>query len=406
MESETFDRFTRLLGGASSRRATLGAVLGAAFLGTTSDALAKGKGHGKGKGRNHHKGKGHQKRGNDRQKPARLEAEAEPCWRAGSCVPSTGSNVSYCDLEGSPAFHGLNCTRCNASRANLRGIDARGANFTRANLSYACLVDADLTGATIAGNTNLSFATFCRTKMPNGSINNSGCNQGIDCCPSCDAAHPCTVPGQICCHGRCVTGVCCEAADCAEHDCETKACQNFQCAYTNQTDGQPGTQCSTKCCGGACIANDACCTNGSPGCGPGQKCCGGTCIANERCCTNGTADNCPAGQQCCGGTCSACCTNGQPGCPTNQACCGNTCVAGVCCPTFALCENDSQCCGDEDETSCLPDEVDGIKRCCANDDEPCVNGPGGGFYCCPGLFCCEDPILGTKECDTHCGFGT
>jgi hypothetical protein len=68
----------------------------------------------------------------------------------------------------------------------------------------------------------------------------------------------------------------------------------------------------------------------------------------------------------------------------------------VCCPTFAFCENESQCCGPQDVTSCLPDS-NGVKRCCSNEDESCANGPGGRYHCCPGLSCIRD-IFGNDYC--------
>ena len=68
---------------------------------------------------------------------------------------------------------------------------------TGGNLGGACLADAKLTGAAINASTNFADAVRCRTVMPDGRIDNSGCNLGTDCCPTCDAAHPCPA-GQFC----------------------------------------------------------------------------------------------------------------------------------------------------------------------------------------------------------------
>ena len=392
------------------------------------------------------KGKHQHQRGKDhRAEPKRIQARAEPCWRDGACIPSTGANVSYCDLEGSTAFTGLDCTRCNLCRSNLRGVDASGATFTRANLSYACLVDANLSGATVAGNTNLSYAVLCRTTMPNGSLNNSGCHLGTDCCPTCDIAHPCTVPGQRCCHGRCVSAQCCAAGDCAEQTCKSKDCQNFQCVYANQSNGVAGSQCANprQCCNGTCCGNGEQCCNGTC-CPSGQQCCGGTCIAKERCCDNGTPDACPTDRQCCGGTCISngrcctdgvrdacpetsrcclgsgvciaedyCCTDGQPGCPGTDQCCNRVCSA--CCYTDANgdsqpgCPSGLTCCFNVRE--CRPCCFDGtgscttINQCCGSDASICREGIccqlnssvsvcNQNHECCSG-FCddghCADP---------------
>jgi hypothetical protein len=156
------------------------------------DAVARGKGKKR-------KSKGTEKK--------RATAQAEPCWRAGACIVSKGSNVSQCDLAGYIAPDPLDCTRCNLSRANLRGADLSGVNFTRANLSGACLIDADFTDATFANSTNLANAIFCRTIMPDGSSNNSGCDSATACCPICLDGAQCG-NGQFCCNGTCANCPC------------------------------------------------------------------------------------------------------------------------------------------------------------------------------------------------------
>ncbi|MGN6692785.1 MAG: Ig-like domain repeat protein [Aquihabitans sp.] len=69
--------------------------------------------------------------------------------------------------------------------ANLRHADLRGADLTQAHLGGSDLTGADLTDANLAGadlsspppypQINLTGAVFCRTTMPSGEINNSGC---------------------------------------------------------------------------------------------------------------------------------------------------------------------------------------------------------------------------------------
>jgi uncharacterized protein YjbI with pentapeptide repeats len=67
--------------------------------------------------------------------------------------------------------------------ANLTVADLRGANLTGADLGDANLEDADLTDATLRGanltRANLMFTFFCRTTMPDGSINNADCPGGV-----------------------------------------------------------------------------------------------------------------------------------------------------------------------------------------------------------------------------------
>jgi Pentapeptide repeats (8 copies)/RTX calcium-binding nonapeptide repeat (4 copies) len=178
MDTKKFDGLSKAIGTATSRRSLVVGVAGGGIA-----ALLAATAHGDVAAR---RGQAEKKRRTQRhQTSQRVHAQAETCWRAGACIPSTGSNVSRCDLAGSTAFKNLNCTRCNVSGANLRGVNLSGADLTRANLSGSCLVDANLTGATInPTNTNIYNAVLCRTIMPNGDINNSGCGSGTACCPT------------------------------------------------------------------------------------------------------------------------------------------------------------------------------------------------------------------------------
>lgn len=112
-------------------------------------------------------------------------------------------NVSYSDMDGSTwdnlpvqdsNFSGVSwqngsatyasITHTNFKGANLTGTDFTSAslvlsNFSGANLNSCILVNANLTDANLSGATvegaNMSGATFCRTKMPNGEVNNANC---------------------------------------------------------------------------------------------------------------------------------------------------------------------------------------------------------------------------------------
>jgi hypothetical protein len=205
MDPTRFDRLSRALAARGPRRAVLALlaalpVAGALLTGLRQplDTVARGEGTGKRKQAKAKKGKG---KGKDQQ---RTTAQAEVCWRAGTCIPKKGSNVSQCNLANYTAPPSLDCTRCNISRANLRGANLRGANLTAANLSGACLIDANLTGAIIGNTTNLYNAIFCNTTMPDGSVNNSGCDSGTACCPACiETGNACGVC-QKCQGGACV----------------------------------------------------------------------------------------------------------------------------------------------------------------------------------------------------------
>jgi hypothetical protein len=237
VDGRHFDALARQL---SSRRTALGGLLAGLLLPLEAAARKKGKDKQRqGKGKDRHKGKAKQ----------RASAQLEPCWRAGACIVSKGSNVSQCDLEGYIAPDPLDCTRCNLSRANLRGADLTGVNFTRANLSGACLVDANFFGATFTNSTNLYNAIFCRTIMPDGSVNNSGCGSATACCPTCNRwiGMTCGTPGNLCCDGSaCQNGTCV---------CVPATCQSLGKTCGTWPDGCGGMlSCGT--CSAGCICSD------------------------------------------------------------------------------------------------------------------------------------------------------
>jgi hypothetical protein len=79
----------------------------------------------------------------------------------------TGADLSGADLSGA------NLNFANLSGADLPGTDLSGADLRRTNLTKADLRAADLTGADLSG------AHFCRTTMPDGSINNRHCGDPV-----------------------------------------------------------------------------------------------------------------------------------------------------------------------------------------------------------------------------------
>ena len=323
MDGSQFDRLTKTL---SSRRTALGGLLAALLL--PLDAAAR------------KKGKQHKRKGKDQQ---RVRAQ-DSCWRAGACIPKKGANVSQCDLANYSPSATLDCTGCNISRANLRGANLRGANLTKANLSGSCLVDANLSGATTTNATNLYNAIFCRTVMPNGSINNSGCGSPTACCPTCIAESGKCGPdiGGSCCGGGCVNGVCrscvpqctgkaCGAADECGSTCDGTCPTCQTCSNAQTCAPQTGEACQTaggtsgQCCNGTCCPSPCQCLislNGTFCYAPFEfKFCtseadcaaiaGTTCRDNfcrEIDCRNDPAV-CPPGSQCTAGViCKALCT--------------------------------------------------------------------------------------------------
>jgi uncharacterized protein YjbI with pentapeptide repeats len=97
-------------------------------------------------------------------------------------VALNGANLSGATLRGSNLsganLNGANLGGADLRDANLTGSDLTGANLFRANLSNANLQNARLQRATLRGanltGTNLQ-ARFCRTLMPDGTVNNTNC---------------------------------------------------------------------------------------------------------------------------------------------------------------------------------------------------------------------------------------
>jgi uncharacterized protein YjbI with pentapeptide repeats len=81
-------------------------------------------------------------------------------------------------------FSGANFEGAYMARIDLSGADLSNANFRGANLYQATLFEANLSGANLT-DVDLSFADmddavtdgaiFCRTTMPDTSVNNSDC---------------------------------------------------------------------------------------------------------------------------------------------------------------------------------------------------------------------------------------
>jgi hypothetical protein len=108
---------------------------------------------------------------------------ADACYPGGTtCIPGKGKNTSGCDFANSALFANRDVRGANLSNSNFFAANLRGTDFRGANLSGSCFVSADLTGAKLGASVNLHGAVFCNTKMPNGKIDNSGCEGETPCC--------------------------------------------------------------------------------------------------------------------------------------------------------------------------------------------------------------------------------
>ena len=92
-----------------------------------------------------------------------------------------GVDLSHVNLS-KVNLTGANLSKVNLTGANLTGSDLSGVKLVNANLTKSVMSEANLTEANLkdARHFNTSDTTgaiFCRTIMPDGSANNSGCSQ-------------------------------------------------------------------------------------------------------------------------------------------------------------------------------------------------------------------------------------
>jgi uncharacterized protein YjbI with pentapeptide repeats len=219
VDREHFDALARSLAGGTSRRAMLGTALGAAVVGLGLSAV---------EATDHNKRQKHRRR---RRKNKKQNANAQ-CFGTLTCQFSNagGQDLDDCNFAGTATLDGGNCGGCSLRQAdlsgatlhhtnfggaslrdaNLRGADLTGADLRGASLRGACLTDADLTGAQLDGST-LRGSFQCRTTLPDGTISNTNCLDGGNCCATCvGSGGVCSAdPAQACCTGlTCTNGVC------------------------------------------------------------------------------------------------------------------------------------------------------------------------------------------------------
>ena len=198
MDRGRFDGLARLVSAnmKQSRRRALAVILGAVALGQSPVVPpASGKTRRKRKAR------------------AKARATAEPCFPGTGCILGPGRDNAGCDFSHSTTLVGKNVSGSDLRGANFIGANAFGANFQGADLGDSCFVDANLLNAKLDG-ADTSDAIFCRTVMPDGTINESGCNKGTACCPT--EAPP---PQDGTCRGLfnlcgIIAGDCCEGLTC------------------------------------------------------------------------------------------------------------------------------------------------------------------------------------------------
>jgi hypothetical protein len=216
VDREQFDRLSRLVAAAGSRRDTLRLLLGGAVAGAAAGvegaAAKKGK-----RGRQVKRGK------------VRAQQEQPLC-------PSTCNQ----NCSNKPIHGGVNLTRCNLSDRDLDGVNLGGSNLTK-----ACFEDSSLRNVSFRG-ANVSGACFCNADLRGADFRGTKITAAQLACakPGCDTILPngqkairCG-PGETCCDGICVNtgsdpdncGACGVACDVCQ------GCENGECV--DLPDGQ------------------------------------------------------------------------------------------------------------------------------------------------------------------------
>ena len=197
MDHDAFDRLTRLLGMAGSRRAALAALLGGGALGAAESVL--GKGRGKKKDTNKHKKRkepakkrGKPRRANQAQPTPPDPPETDEIAAEATCSsPGPSSNLNNCNFTGQDldlvdlSSSSMKSTRFN--NASLCGADLSSSTLTNAEFNGANLTKADLGSSSCRGLKTNAATRFCRTRLCSGAIDNSDCPVGVEpCCQERD----------------------------------------------------------------------------------------------------------------------------------------------------------------------------------------------------------------------------
>lgn len=256
MDRDTFDRLSRVIGMAGTRRDALRALIAGAVAGTAAGSLT---------GLETVEAKRKRRRG--RQRKAH-----------GQAVPLQCPNTCNVNCSNKPLIPGSNLTKCNLNERDLDGVilssanltsacfgnsSLRYASFRSANLSKTCFCGADLTGADFrgtrvtAGQLGCAAKVACNTILPNGKPA-VGCRQGETCCDG-ECVGTGSDPNNC---GAC--GVQCGACQfCNFGTCENLADFEFDC-NRNPLQIDEAEACTTT-------GNTGICDGGFCNCGPGGR---------------------------------------------------------------------------------------------------------------------------------------
>ena len=264
MDRDQFDRISRLVAAAGTRRGALRLLVAGAVAGVGHGSVAA-----------------RQRRGRTRDR-VRAEQAADCPNRCLNCTNKPlvpGGNLTRCDFDHKEFVDGLNLSAANLSNTCFAESELRKSIFRGANASGACFAESDLTDANFRG-AALAKTVFCGADLTGADFRGSnvtaaqlacatvGCNTIL---PNGKSAAPCA-SGQACCGGPCVDtdtdrtncGAC--GHRCAPcHICQSGQCvpapnNTVDCRNTALQPSDNGGRCTASSGTGVCI--DGACSCG------------------------------------------------------------------------------------------------------------------------------------------------
>jgi hypothetical protein len=358
MDREHFDRLSRLVASAGSRRDAVRLLIAGAIAAAVGGAVPAGAGKRRARERVRQRTRTEQI----------LHCTDQGCVNCAAKKIGPGVNLTRCDLNRRLDLAGTNLGGSNLTKTCLGDTDLRNVRFRGANLSGACLCGANLSGADFRGS-NVTPAQLacarvgCDTILPNG-------KPAVAC-----------GKGETCCDGTCVNtrtdrtncGACGTLCETSTNPCLEIDCIAGQCVTEPKNDGTAcdiGGETGVCCAAGSsatCVIGTICCSSAQ--CDPGDTCCGGLCFNlqtdPEHCgscdndCPETKADGCKNGECTCGNApaclqSTTCCPGGCVDTATDTANCGG--CGKACNPEVAdRCSFGECLCGDDVE--CSPGEL-------------------------------------------------
>jgi hypothetical protein len=282
VEREQFDRLSRLVAGAATRREALRLLVSGVLVGAVAGGESAAA---RNKRRNRKQGATH--------------AELVPLL----CPTTCNKNCSNVRLQG-----GVNLTKCNLNERDLDGVNLAGANLTGACFGQSSLRDANLRGTQVSG------TCFCGADLRGADFRGSNVTKQQLACArvGCDTILPTGKKAvtcrsnETCCDGECV-------------DTKTNALNCGQC----------GTRCQIN---GICDQGQCACVLGCHDYSLGFQCCPadsptascscglGKLTDPLNCSVDIPEEDCPPERRCIGPNCKTCCPPNSDCDPSTGTC--------------------------------------------------------------------------------------